>query len=145
MSTSFILVLKKKNIFNSTINNLIIFQNIQDAYEYGLTLELSIARNIVNTLDTVKSNNILWTSKKDVYPYVVCKIYPILNDVLWNIYQNVQLPNPNTELRESKRIARYESRYCSTEPIESISNSPPRRRTALMRASSSRVENGFVT
>ena len=104
MTQSYILILKSKNIFSSTITKLLLFQNIDDAYNYGLNLDLQIDREIIYTLDKVIQNKILWTSNKNTFPYYTCKIYPILNDDLCNIYQNVKVSNNATNAYMIKEI-----------------------------------------
>lgn len=90
MSNGYIVVLKNKNIFNSQINKVIMFKSFDIAYEYGKNLEPFMKKEIVYTKEEVEKNHVLWITSKNSFPQITCKIYPISNDTLLNIYLTIQ-------------------------------------------------------
>lgn len=88
MPYSYLVVIKIKNIFNSTINKVILFSSIENAYNYGLNYDLYIQRNQINSIDEAIKTNLIWNSKGN-FPIYVCKIYQVDNDIICNIYQGM--------------------------------------------------------
>lgn len=86
MTDSYFLVLKTKNVFNSTVNKVIFFKSYDDAYNYGMNLDILNKKEILYTKEETLEHNILWISNTKNYPRLVCKIIPISNDLLLNLY-----------------------------------------------------------
>ncbi len=93
MSNGYILILKCKNVFNSNITKLVMFRNIDDAYEYGLQMEYYTKREFINSKEDSIKQKVIWASSKNVFPYYSCKIYQVSNDTICNIYQSINVPN----------------------------------------------------
>jgi hypothetical protein len=73
------------NIFNITINKVILFKNFEDAYNYGLKIEPLITRSKINSIEQTKECKIIWESAKS-FPKYRCKIYNLDSDVVYGIY-----------------------------------------------------------
>lgn len=89
MTNSYIVILKSKNIFSSNINKVYLFSSLDNAYEYAVNLEQHLKKDLINTQEIAINTNLVWKSK-NTFPYWSCKIYPIDNDVIWNIYQGTE-------------------------------------------------------
>jgi len=90
MSNGYLVVLKNKNIFNSQINKVIMFRSFDIAYEYGKNLEPFLKKEIIYTKEDVNKNHVIWITSKNSFPQITCKMYPISNDTLLNIYLTIQ-------------------------------------------------------
>ena len=92
MSQSYFLILKKYNLLSSSIDKLILFNNIELAYEFALNLNIS-SKDKENTIDQVLDTHIVWSTITNEFPIYICQIIPIDNDIMWNIYQNINDTN----------------------------------------------------
>jgi hypothetical protein len=84
---SFLLEFETVNVFNSTINKIMIFKSAQDAYHYGLKIEPMIARGKINSIEKAIENTIVWESAK-TFPRYRCKIHSMDTDILWGLYSS---------------------------------------------------------
>lgn len=88
MSNSYLVIIKSRQLLTTSITKVILFNNIDLAYEYALNLNIA-NKEKVNTLDEVIKTNVVWKSIKSVFPIYECKIFPIDNDTICNIYQTL--------------------------------------------------------
>lgn len=93
MNDKYLLVLKNKNIFNSNIQKLFLFNSFNEAYEYGMRIEPGLTKNISYSKDEVLKNNILWLSSTDTFPKYICKIFTISQDFVLNSYLTTKIVN----------------------------------------------------
>jgi hypothetical protein len=89
MTTSYLLVLKVKNVMSSTISKVLLFNNPELAYEYAINLDTYFEKHKINPLDKALKKKVIWKSDNKEFPIHVCKIISIKNDIIWNIYQNI--------------------------------------------------------
>jgi hypothetical protein len=95
--TAYLLEYEIINIFSSNISKIILFNNMENAYEYGKTYEPLIKREIINPLSyqTINDKFTVWESSKNIFPRYICRISPVDNDILWGFYQNNIEANKN--------------------------------------------------
>jgi len=86
MSNSYLVILKIRQLLSISISKVVIFNDINSAYEYAMNL--SYPKEKANTLDDVIKTRLVWKSKS-ILPIYECKIIPIDNDILCNIYQTL--------------------------------------------------------
>jgi len=87
MSNSYLVILKSRQLTSLSISKVVLFSNIDLAYEYAINMGFN--KEKVNTLDETIKTNVVWKSSKRVLPINECKIIPIDNDILCNIYQTL--------------------------------------------------------
>ncbi len=87
MSASYLVILKTKQLLSLSISKLVLFNNIETAYEYAINI--GVTKEKINTLEETIKTNIVWKSKNNVLPIYECKIIPVDNDILCNIYQTL--------------------------------------------------------
>jgi hypothetical protein len=87
MSNSYLVILKIRQLLSISISKVVIFNNINFAYDYAMNL--SYPKEKANTLDDVIKTRVVWKSGKSTLPIYECKIVPIDNDILCNIYQTL--------------------------------------------------------
>ena len=86
MSNSYLVILKTRQLLSITTSKVVLFNNINSAYEYAM--DLTYPKEKDNTLDDVIKTRLVWKSKSTL-PIYECKIIPIDNDILCNIYQTL--------------------------------------------------------
>jgi len=86
MSNSYLVILKIRQLLSISISKVVIFNDMNSAYEYAMNL--SYPKEKANTLDDVIKTRLVWKSKSTL-PIYECKIIPIDNDILCNIYQTL--------------------------------------------------------
>jgi hypothetical protein len=89
MLKSYFVIVKKRYLFTSSIEKIILFNNLDIAYEYALDINMNIRKDKINTINQVLDTQIVWSSAINVFPIIICKIIPIDNDIMWNIYQTI--------------------------------------------------------
>ena len=57
-----------------------------EAYNYGVNFDILNKKEILYTKEETSKHNILWISNTKSYPRTICKIIPISNDLLLNLY-----------------------------------------------------------
>ena len=87
MSNSFLLILKSRTLISMSISKLIVFNDANLAYEFALNLPYT--KDKINDLNESLNSSLIWKSSKNLFPIYECKIIPVDNDILWNIYQTV--------------------------------------------------------
>ena len=87
MSNSYLVILKSRQLTSLSISKVLLFSNIDLAYEYAINIAL--VKEKVNTLEDTIKTHVVWKSSKRVLPIYECKILPIDNDILCNIYQTL--------------------------------------------------------
>lgn len=87
MSNSYLVVLKSRQLLSLSISKVVLFANINTAYDYAINLGFN--KEKINTIEDTLKTNIAWKSSKSVLPIYECKIIPIDNDILCNIYQTL--------------------------------------------------------
>ncbi len=84
--SSYLIELETINIFNTSINKIILFKSAESAYEYALKIEPLIKRETINMMEKAIEMKIIWESNNNIFPKYKCKITPIDNDILWGLY-----------------------------------------------------------
>ncbi len=87
MSNSYLVILKTRQLLSLSISKVLLFSNIETAYEYAINI--SVSKEKINTLEETIKTNIVWKSSKNTLPIYECKIIPVDNDILCNIYQTL--------------------------------------------------------
>lgn len=87
MSNSYLVILKSRQLTSLSISKVILFSNINIAYEYAMNI--AINKEKVNTLDDTIKTRTVWKSSRNILPIYECKIIPVDNDILCNIYQTL--------------------------------------------------------
>lgn len=89
MVTSYLIIIKSRQLLSSSIIKVILFNNLDLAYEYAINLHYGSVKEKINTIDEVLLTNYVWNTQKNVFPMFECKLIPIDNDLISNIYQTV--------------------------------------------------------
>lgn len=87
MSNSYLVIVKTRNLTSMTISKMIMFSNSSNAYEYALNIPMT--KEKFNTIEKALETNLVWRSSKNSLPIHECKLIPVDNDILCNIYQTV--------------------------------------------------------
>lgn len=87
MVKSYLIIIKTRQLLSTSISKIILFHNLDLAYEYAINLTYSSSKEMVNTIDDVLTTNYVWKTQKNIFPIYECKLIPIENDIIWNIYQ----------------------------------------------------------
>ena len=87
MSNSYLVILKSRQLLSLSISKVVLFSNINLAYDYAINL--SFYKEKINTLDDTIKTHLVWKGPKNNLPIYECKIIPIDNDILCNIYQTL--------------------------------------------------------
>ncbi len=87
MSNSYLVILKTRQLLSLSISKVLLFNNIETAYEYAINI--GVTKEKINTLEDTIKTHIVWKSSKAVLPIYECKIIPVDNDILCNIYQTL--------------------------------------------------------
>lgn len=88
MSNSYLVLLKTRQILNISISKVVLFNSMNLAYDYALNL--NYPKDKINTIDDAIKTYQVWKSyKNSSLPIYECKIIPIDNDILCNIYQTL--------------------------------------------------------
>ena len=87
---SYLVELETTNIFNTSINKVILCKSAELAYEYGLKLEPLIKRDMIYNIENALSNSIIWETNCN-FPRYKCKINKIDCDLLWSLYTDIDM------------------------------------------------------
>lgn len=87
MSNLYLLIVKYKNIFNSQIKKCILFTSFDVAYDYGKNLDSTFKKEIFSK-EEVNKNKIVWLANLSSFPKIVCKLYPIPQDLISTFYSS---------------------------------------------------------
>ena len=87
MSKSYLIIIKTRQLLSTSITKVILFNNLDLAYEYAINLHYGSVKEKVNTIDEVLLTNYVWHTQKNIFPMFECKIIPVDNDLICNIYQ----------------------------------------------------------
>lgn len=87
MSNSYLVILKNRQLLSMSISKVLLFNNIETAYDYAINI--NVFKEKVNTLEETVKTHIVWKSHKNVLPIYECKIIPVDNDIMCNIYQTL--------------------------------------------------------
>ncbi len=87
MSNSYLVILKTRQLLSLSISKVLLFNNIETAYEYAINI--GVTKEKINTLEETIKTKFVWKSHKNVLPIYECKIIPVDNDIMCNIYQTL--------------------------------------------------------
>ncbi len=87
MSNSYLVILKTRQLLSMSISKVLLFNNIEIAYDYAINI--NVFKEKINTLEDTIKTHIVWKSQKNVLPIYECKIIPVDNDIMCNIYQTL--------------------------------------------------------
>jgi hypothetical protein len=88
MTNAYLIEVKIINIFNSSLSKYFIFKNKEDAYNFAINIEQNIKKTIINPIESLDKNPLVWSSNKLNFPRYICEIKPIDNNVLCSLYIN---------------------------------------------------------
>lgn len=88
MNEVFLVEFKTINIFNSSVTKYYIFKNKNDAYNFAINSEPLIKKTIINPIESLEKNPLVWSSNKSNFPKYICEIKPVDSNIILGIYIN---------------------------------------------------------
>jgi hypothetical protein len=91
MLSSYFIIIEIKEPLSSHINKILFCKTIESAYDFAIYLKpysYLVHLEINKLINESQQLNIIWTTNKNIFPIYVCKLLPINNYILDNLYQN---------------------------------------------------------
>lgn len=91
MLLSYFLIIEIREPLSTHINKILFCKTIQDAYDFAIFLKPYSFINHLEINEVINKSqhiNIIWNTNKNKFPIYICKLLPINNFILDNLYQN---------------------------------------------------------